>query len=348
MNFSLKTGLFYLGLLMALVGCGIVVQSKGDSNLNEKPASTSAPEKVISSKAAPVAKRSETPSQKPEKDLLDQALDKGMGAATIAQTAISRDDWDLVASQWKEAIALLKEVPKSSTNYETAQKKINLYQQNLAIAQQKIQKLNYEQKSLDITPAESEQKNAASAKQKLPNSATVLNSPKQQVSASAPQTTAQQQVVNQSLSKKEPVTSNKAEDSQQFSKLCQAVNPTGKSQSLELSNLQFYNDGFKVEEYLIGCITNHSKEIVKKVSVNYTYQSKDLNFHGWGFVPLNFVDDNGIQPGQSIAFKSKFTIERNPPKVELGSLYWCGKKDNICILGGSQSKTVPLSITVSR
>jgi predicted fused transcriptional regulator/phosphomethylpyrimidine kinase len=61
-----------------------------------------------------------------------------MGAATIAQSAESKDDWNLVVSRWQNAIALLKTVPKSSPNYTKAQKKIPEYQRNLAYAQQQV------------------------------------------------------------------------------------------------------------------------------------------------------------------------------------------------------------------
>ena len=57
-----------------------------------------------------------------------------MGAASIAQSAQSNDDWNLVVSRWQRAINLLKAVPKSSANYAIAQKKVAEYQRNLAYA----------------------------------------------------------------------------------------------------------------------------------------------------------------------------------------------------------------------
>ena len=76
-------------------------------------------------------------SSKPQPETFSQALDRGMGAAVIAQSASSNEDWNLVASEWQKAIALLKAVPTSSPNYAKAQKKIVEYQKNLAIAEQK-------------------------------------------------------------------------------------------------------------------------------------------------------------------------------------------------------------------
>ncbi|HEY9875107.1 MAG TPA: hypothetical protein V6D12_16855, partial [Candidatus Obscuribacterales bacterium] len=57
-----------------------------------------------------------------------------MSAATIAQSAESKDDWELVASRWQEAIDLMKAVPQSSKNYAVAQKKLAEYQGNLGVA----------------------------------------------------------------------------------------------------------------------------------------------------------------------------------------------------------------------
>jgi hypothetical protein len=74
-------------------------------------------------------------SPKPQAERFQEALDTAMGAATIAQSAQSKDDWNLVVSRWQSAISLLKAVPKSSANYAIAQKKIADYQRNLAYAQ---------------------------------------------------------------------------------------------------------------------------------------------------------------------------------------------------------------------
>ncbi|HAA28870.1 MAG TPA: hypothetical protein DCE56_15775 [Cyanobacteria bacterium UBA8553] len=64
-----------------------------------------------------------------------EALDTAMGAASIAQSAQSNDDWNLVVSRWQRAINLLRAVPQPSANYAIAQKKIAEYQRNLAYAQ---------------------------------------------------------------------------------------------------------------------------------------------------------------------------------------------------------------------
>ncbi len=72
------------------------------------------------------------PSQGP--NTYQQAIDTASGAITISKSAINRDDWSLVASQWQQAIKLLKAVPASSRQYKTAQKKVTEYRGYLADA----------------------------------------------------------------------------------------------------------------------------------------------------------------------------------------------------------------------
>ena len=73
----------------------------------------------------------------PQKDTYEDAVIAAEGANTIAESAQSRDDWNLAAEKWQEAITLMKAVPKSSRNYPDAQKKLTTYQAKLATAKQK-------------------------------------------------------------------------------------------------------------------------------------------------------------------------------------------------------------------
>ncbi|KKD35465.1 hypothetical protein [Limnoraphis robusta] len=61
-----------------------------------------------------------------------------MKAAVNVQTAESMADWNIVTTQWEEAINLLKIVPKLSENYSVAQSKITEYQRNLDYAKNKV------------------------------------------------------------------------------------------------------------------------------------------------------------------------------------------------------------------
>jgi predicted aspartyl protease len=77
--------------------------------------------------------------KEPEKPLTksanyERAIDIAMGASNISKSAVSRDDWNLVASQWQQAISWMKAVPASSSQHATAQKKVSEYQGFLADA----------------------------------------------------------------------------------------------------------------------------------------------------------------------------------------------------------------------
>jgi len=63
------------------------------------------------------------------------AINKATSAAELTQTAQTKADWETVASQWTEAIELLKIVPSDHPEYERAQQKIVEYQRNLEYAQ---------------------------------------------------------------------------------------------------------------------------------------------------------------------------------------------------------------------
>ncbi|WP_088893713.1 retropepsin-like aspartic protease family protein [Leptolyngbya ohadii] len=67
-----------------------------------------------------------------------QALDRAKSAAGIAQSAQSKDDWQLVVNRWQQAIDLLKTVPKSSRDYSQAQGKLQEYRRAQVQAQQRF------------------------------------------------------------------------------------------------------------------------------------------------------------------------------------------------------------------
>ena len=66
------------------------------------------------------------------------ALDTGESAATLTQSAISKDDWELVTFKWQRAIALLKEVPASNPYFAQVQIKIQEYSKNLNNARKQL------------------------------------------------------------------------------------------------------------------------------------------------------------------------------------------------------------------
>ena len=96
---------------------------------------------------APAILKSPTlPARKPLKDVesdsssqpnrYELALDKAYSADNISQSAQSSDDWNLVVSQWTDAIALMKALPATNPNKAIARTKIAEYQRNLTYAKQ--------------------------------------------------------------------------------------------------------------------------------------------------------------------------------------------------------------------
>jgi hypothetical protein len=62
-------------------------------------------------------------------------VNKAISAATHTQSANTKDEWNLVASQWQEAIALMNAVPPSHPKSAIAQQEVIEYQRNLDYAQ---------------------------------------------------------------------------------------------------------------------------------------------------------------------------------------------------------------------
>lgn len=66
------------------------------------------------------------------------AVNRAMNAAELTQTATSNDEWSTISTWWKEAIDLMKSVPRSHPRYQLAQQKIQEYQQKLSYAQSQM------------------------------------------------------------------------------------------------------------------------------------------------------------------------------------------------------------------
>lgn len=74
----------------------------------------------------------------PKIDPLAKAINKARNAATLAQSAQSKQEWHLVASQWIQAIEALQAIPPDSPRRAFAQKKVTEYLQYLGVARQKV------------------------------------------------------------------------------------------------------------------------------------------------------------------------------------------------------------------
>lgn len=119
-------------LLVPLIAVGVYLFSKLPELKGTIPAQTAS--QAPSVKPMPVISASPATAV-PDRDTFGEAVNKAMSAATHTQSAKSKDDWNLVASQWQEAIALMKAVPSSHSQYTVAQQKAVEYQRNLDYAQ---------------------------------------------------------------------------------------------------------------------------------------------------------------------------------------------------------------------
>lgn len=63
------------------------------------------------------------------------AVNRAMNAAELTQIASTEDEWSEIADWWREAIDLMRVVPRSHPQYKLAQQKITEYQHNLEYAQ---------------------------------------------------------------------------------------------------------------------------------------------------------------------------------------------------------------------
>jgi hypothetical protein len=91
--------------------------------------------------SAPAAKASPTPVAQKAKASAPavafyNAVNKATNAAQLTQTAKTKAQWNTVATNWQQAIALMKAVPKANSNHKVAQQKVVEYQNNLNYAQQ--------------------------------------------------------------------------------------------------------------------------------------------------------------------------------------------------------------------
>jgi predicted aspartyl protease len=134
------------GTLIALFGTLALVNLTACSNnktasLAEQTANSvsnfavaSAAELGVKPRESSASPQAQPPQPSNTGDSYQQAIDFASGAVTISKSAVSREDWSLVANHWQKAINLLKAVPSSSRQYKTAQKKLTEYKGYLADA----------------------------------------------------------------------------------------------------------------------------------------------------------------------------------------------------------------------
>ncbi len=72
-----------------------------------------------------------------EPSVFELGLDKAVSAWSISQSAQSPDDWNLVASQYQDAIALMQKVQRKTPEFAFAQSKITEYRRQIKYAKHK-------------------------------------------------------------------------------------------------------------------------------------------------------------------------------------------------------------------
>ncbi len=89
-----------------------------------------------------------------DRDYYQEAVIKAEAAKVISDSAVSSEDWLLVANQLEDSVKLLKSVPKSHPKHGLANKILPQYQESLRVAKNKANKFQGKQKPtpLSTTP----------------------------------------------------------------------------------------------------------------------------------------------------------------------------------------------------
>ncbi len=142
-----RTAIILLSTTLSVVGCACSVKEKqmiattsdrqpipisNDGSGTQSAAQSQQTTAPVKTKPSPEKKIPFQPSA------FELALDKATGALNITQSAQSIDDWKLVASQYEDAIALMRKVTKDSPYFDSAQTKIKQYQHQIQYAHRQI------------------------------------------------------------------------------------------------------------------------------------------------------------------------------------------------------------------
>ncbi|NJL01610.1 MAG: hypothetical protein HC838_05445 [Spirulinaceae cyanobacterium RM2_2_10] len=238
-----------------------------------------------------VASPSPSPTVSPAR-LLTTAEDIGTGAETVAQSANTPADWQLVAAQLQRAVALLTAIPETSPEAEAAATLLTDYQSKLAIAQERA---------------------AAAPTPTAPSPVTAPDDLRVRISSEA-------DTEASATPNRNPATGDAASG---FPADCQSQQPDP-DPSVQLSTLRLYRptaedtalaqDG---STYLVGCLANRGDRAVDRVGIRYTYQRP--NGEGAGLGELVFPVDS-IAAGAVVPFRSRFVLATDIQRVDLVSV----------------------------
>lgn len=102
------------------------------SQIGNPFASSAIPSPSPSATPEPIAASSPSPTDSTK--AFETALEKASKASYSAENATSKEDWELTANRWQQAIELMKSLPTDDPNYKQAQENLPEYQRNFQVA----------------------------------------------------------------------------------------------------------------------------------------------------------------------------------------------------------------------
>ncbi len=140
-----RASLILLATTLAVASAGCRQDDKSTAVVNPRPHSSPTKANVTPATttltAPPAVKQSTLKSDSKLENSIERSiqlgLDKANGAFSISQSALSTEDWQLVAIMYQEATALMKQVPSKSPYFAIAQTKIQDYQRQIKYAEKK-------------------------------------------------------------------------------------------------------------------------------------------------------------------------------------------------------------------
>ena len=175
----------HLPLLYPIITAILLALATGCSQVEPPPPTAQPNTPATPIPASPTSVSS--PAASPEPDPFSQALDTAMSAATITQSAVSPDDWNLVVNRWQEAIALLEKTPSSHPKKQLASQKIDQYQRNLAYAKEQSVKSSQPKPSPKIIVASQPSVTTSSSQPQAQSPQSPATTPSSQPQAQSPQ-----------------------------------------------------------------------------------------------------------------------------------------------------------------
>ncbi|MFQ4140259.1 TIGR02281 family clan AA aspartic protease [Nodosilinea sp. PGN35] len=122
-------------MALGLTGCDLLASTIVPGIPNEEAVGT--PQAIAREPIALPVAAEPAPVPPPASDTFREAVNRATSAVAIGQSAQSSADWQLAASRWQQAVALMEQVPSSSPNRAQAQTKAQEYKQHLAAAQRR-------------------------------------------------------------------------------------------------------------------------------------------------------------------------------------------------------------------